>query len=94
MEEFKRNEHRRKMFSIADKLNIEIGAHFFLDGEGGIVLLGSEGKQDLSLKYEGIESKKDDFLKLTCYLLNKEIDVISKRDSAELSDLLPAGSLT
>ena len=92
MEEFELKEHKRVMFSIADKLDIKKGSMFFLDGKDGLVLLDSEGKKDISLKYEGQESSKDDFLKMVCYLLNREIKMISKKDSAELVDLLPVGS--
>jgi hypothetical protein len=92
MKKIKEAEHRRQMLSIADRLSIKEGSMFFLDEEDSIVLLGPKGKKDIKLKYDGGESKKNDFLKMICYLLNREIDVISKRDSVELLDLLPASS--
>jgi hypothetical protein len=92
VEEYKEAEHRRQMLAISDKLDIKEGSIFFLEEDNSIVLLGPEGKKGIKLVYEGGESKKKDFLKMICYLLNREIDVISKRDSAELLDLLPTGS--
>ena len=85
-------EHKRKLFTISDKLDIDKGSMFFTDGEGGVVLLGPDGKKDVKLKYEGQERKRDNFLKMVCYLLNREMDLIAKKEQAELSDLLPTNN--
>jgi len=85
----KQAEHRRKVFTFSDRIKVSPGSEFKVSTENSIVLYNAKGEEDVSLQYEHSSVDEEGLSNLICYLLNREISILSREESADLSDLLP-----
>ena len=88
------NQHRRRMFLMSDKIKVKAGSKFKVT-DGKINLEGPSGDLELGvgLNFEGHIKYKNDFLNMVCYLLNRELEILTVHEGADLSDLLPISGI-